>query len=79
MVEIASIKRSNRRGITIRIDKQGNVNVYASYYESEENILRFVQSKEKWIEKHVNMAKASYAKYDTSNLKKIKLSCQPGD
>lgn len=69
MVEIASIKRSNRRGITIRIDKQGNVNVYASYYESEENILRFVQSKEKWIEKHVNMVKASYAKYDTSNLK----------
>lgn len=69
MVEIANIKRSNRRGITIRIDKKGNVNVYADYYESEENILRFVKSKEKWIEKHVNMVKISYEKYDTSNLK----------
>ena len=64
-----SIIRSKRRGITIRIDKTGEVKVYADYFEPIENINKFVLSKEKWIDKHVTAAKNSYLKYDTKNLK----------
>ena len=54
----AQIIRSNRKTISIQIDRNGEVIVRAPYRVSDRQIRQFLQEKEHWIRKHQEKAKA---------------------
>ena len=53
MIEQVDIIRSNRKTLAIEITSLGEVRVRAPYRISESEILRFVEAKSSWIEKHL--------------------------
>jgi predicted metal-dependent hydrolase len=54
----AQIIRSNRKTISIQIDRNGEVIVRAPYRVSDRQIRQFLLEKEAWIRKHQEKAKA---------------------
>lgn len=50
MIEPKKIVRSRRKTIALVIDSDGELIVRAPFYASENDILRFVQEKQEWIE-----------------------------
>ena len=57
-VSPAQIIRSNRKTISIQIDREANVIVRAPYRVSEREIRRFLAEKEAWIRKHQEKIRA---------------------
>ena len=53
MIEQVNIIRSNRKTLAIEITSWGEVRVRAPYRIAEAEILRFVEAKSSWIEKHL--------------------------
>ncbi|MBQ9022788.1 MAG: M48 family metallopeptidase [Eubacterium sp.] len=57
-VSPAQIIRSNRKTISIQVDRDANVIVRAPYRVSEREIRRFLAEKEAWIRKHQEKIRA---------------------
>ena len=57
-VSPAQIIRSNRKTISIQVDREANVIVRAPYRVSEREIRRFLAEKEAWIRKHQEKIRA---------------------
>lgn len=57
-VSSAQIIRSNRKTISIQVDRDANVIVRAPYRISEREIRRFLAEKEAWIRKHQEKIRA---------------------
>lgn len=65
MIEQVNIIRSNRKTVAIEITSLGEVRVRAPYRMSETDILHFVESKSKWIEKHLNKLESDKASIES--------------
>ncbi len=74
MIVPDEISRSNRRSISITILKNGNVVVKAPLKMKDEDIYRFVESKQDWIRNKLTIVTATLAKYqDIINYEKVLL------
>lgn len=58
------IKRTNRKSITIKIDRKGRLIVLAPYFCDEKSIMDFVEKKRDWIKKYTEKVKSSNSTYD---------------
>lgn len=76
MVDGIEIRRSSRRSIAIVISPDGDVFVKAPVFSSDSDILRFVRSKQDWINR--NVGKISKRKA-SQELPRIKHTFQAGD
>ena len=63
-----TIIRSNRKSIAIQINKDLTITVRAPYRFPEKEIVRFVQEKEPWIQKHLMQMKERKEKYEKSGM-----------
>ena len=74
MIVPDEISRSNRRSISITILKNGSVVVKAPLKMKDEDIYRFVESKQDWIRNKLTIVTATLAKYqDIINYEKVLL------
>lgn len=74
MIVPDEISRSNRRSISITILKNGNVVVKAPLKMKDEDIYRFVESKQDWIKNKLTIVTTTLAKYqDIINYEKVLL------
>ena len=74
MIVPDEISRSNRRSISITILKNGGVVVKAPLKMKDEDIYRFVESKQDWIRNKLTIVTATLAKYqDIINYEKVLL------
>ena len=62
MIKPSVIIRTNRRSLTLTIDKNGELIVKAPKRLSVEDILKFVKQKEEWISKKQNLVKTNLNK-----------------
>ena len=62
MVKIDAIVRTNRRSLSITVNKSGNVIIHAPKRLSMDYIMAFVKDKEKWIERKLGEIESNKSK-----------------
>lgn len=59
MIKPDKVVLSNRKNLTLKIDRQGKLIVYAPKRMGVDKIFKFISEKEKWIESKQNLIKSS--------------------
>ena len=68
MITPKEIKRSNRKTLSIKINGQGDLIVYAPIKMSDRKIYEFLEEKRIWIERNVAKIKGDRERYSALNL-----------